>query len=189
MTGFFPALGVASKAGKATKLSKLAKEGSKLEKAGKYILKPVAAGAISDFAVFDGQEARLSDLIEKYPKLSNPITRFLQYEGNDDGEIEGRLKNVYEGLILEGVVGGTLVAFIKSLKALRSYRRGIDKCLSKKEASSKGSQEFHKEDTELEDIAKKVKEDPKDSIITPKETEEEAISLGISLKYKNGRVK
>ena len=189
LTGFFPALGVASKAGKATKLSKLAKEGSKLEKAGKYILKPVAAGAISDFAVFDGQEARLSDLIEKYPKLSNPITRFLQYEGNDDGEIEGRLKNVYEGLILEGVVGGTLVAFIKSLKAMRSYRRGIDKGLSKKEAASKGSQEFHKEDTELEDIAKKVKEDPKDSIITPKETEEEAISLGISLKYKNGRVK
>ena len=101
LTGFFPGLGVASKAGKATKLSKLAKEGSKLEKAGKYVLKSVAAGAISDFAVFDWQEARLSDLIEKYPKLSNPITRFLQYEGNDDGEIEGRLKNVYEDLYLK----------------------------------------------------------------------------------------
>ena len=82
----------------------------------------MAAGAIADFSVFDGQEARLSDMIEKYPNLSNPITQYLKYEGNDDKEIEGRLKNVYEGLILEGIVGGTLVAFVKSLKAMRSYR-------------------------------------------------------------------
>jgi len=189
LTGFFPGLGVASKIGKATKLTKLAKGGSKLEKAGKYVVKPMAAGAIADFSVFDGQEARLSDLIEQYPNLSNPITQYLKYEGNEDSELEGRLKNVYEGLILEGIVGGTLVAFVKSLKALRSYRKGVDSGLNKKEAASKGSQEFYKEDPTTENIAKPVKKDTKDTIITPEETAEEAKSLGISLKYKNGRFK
>ncbi len=189
LTGFFPGLGIASKAGKATKLSKLAKEGSKLEKAGKYVVKPMAAGAIADFSVFDGQEARLSDLIEKYPNLSNPITQYLKYEGNDDKEIEGRLKNVYEGLILEGIVGGTLVAFVKSLKAMRSYRKGVDSGLSKNDAAAKGSQEFYKEDPTVENIAKPVDKDTKETIITPEETAEEAKSLGISLKYKNGRFK
>ena len=189
LTGFFPGLGIASKVGKATKLSKLAKEGSKLEKAGKYVVKPMAAGAIADFSVFDGQEARLSDLIEKYPNLSNPITQYLKYEGNDDKEIEGRLKNVYEGLILEGIVGGTLVAFVKSLKAMRSYRKGVDSGLSKNDAAAKGSQEFYKEDPTTENIAKPVDKDTKDTIITPEETAEEAKSLGISLKYKNGRIK
>lgn len=189
LTGFFPGLGIASKVGKATKLSKLAKEGSKLEKAGKYVVKPMAAGAIADFSVFDGQEARLSDLIEKYPNLSNPITQYLKYEGNDDKEIEGRLKNVYEGLILEGIVGGTLVAFVKSLKAMRSYRKGVDSGLSKNDAAAKGSQEFYKEDPTVENIAKPVDKDTKDTIITPEETAEEAKSLGISLKYKNGRIK
>ena len=189
LTGFFPGLGIASKVGKATKLSKLAKEGSKLEKAGKYVVKPMAAGAIADFSVFDGQEARLSDLIEKYPNLSNPITQYLKYEGNDDKEIEGRLKNVYEGLILEGIVGGTLVAFVKSLKAMRSYRKGVDSGLSKNDAAAKGSQEFYKEDPTVENVAKPVDKDTKDTIITPEEIAEEAKSLGISLKYKNGRIK
>ena len=189
LTGFFPGLGIASKVGKATKLSKIAKEGSKLQKAGKYVAKPMAAGAIADFSVFDGQEARLSDLIEKYPNLSNPITQYLKYEGNDDKEIEGRLKNVYEGLILEGIVGGTLVAFVKSLKAMRSYRKGVDSGLSKNDAAAKGSQEFYKEDPTVENIAKPVEQDPKDIITTPEETAEEAKSLGISLKYKNGRIK
>ena len=189
LTGFFPGLGIASKVGKATKLSKIAKEGSKLQKAGKYVVKPMAAGAISDFSVFDGQEARLSDLIEKYPNLSNPITQYLKYEGNDDKEIEGRLKNVYEGLILEGIVGGTLVAFVKSLKAMRSYRKGVDSGLSKNDAAAKGSQEFYKEDPTVENIAKPVDKDTKETIITPEETAEEAKSLGISLKYKNGRFK
>lgn len=195
LTGFFPGLGIASKAGKATKLSKLAKEGSKLEKAGKYVVKPMAAGAIADFSVFDGQEARLSDLIEKYPNLSNPITQYLKYEGNDDKEIEGRLKNVYEGLILEGIVGGTLVAFVKSLKAMRSYRKGVDSGLSKNDAAAKGSQEFYKEDPTVENIAKPDKEnilnlkDTEDGIITLEELQYEAVGIGVRLKDGNGKVK
>jgi hypothetical protein len=72
-------------------------------------------GAVVDFWAFEGDEGRLSDLIQKYPALQNPITEFLSSDG-DDGELEGRLKNTAEGLGL----GAAVDLLVASSKALRN---------------------------------------------------------------------
>jgi hypothetical protein len=103
-TGFIPLFGLAGKAGR------LAKAGT--------VTKGVVAGAATDFTFFNGQEARLSNLIQQVPELQNPVTEFLAYDG-DESELEGRMKNVLEGLGLEAVAG----SFIAGLKAIKNGRR------------------------------------------------------------------
>ena len=112
-TGFVPIFGAAGKIGS-------------LAKAGK-IARGVAAGAVTDFTVFKGQEDRLSNLVQQFPELQNPVTEFLAHDA-DETEVEGRLKNVLEGLILEGAIGGTVALFIKSLRAMKAglKKRDID---------------------------------------------------------------
>tara|TARA_R100000951_G_scaffold63981_1_gene53787 strand:+ start:1878 stop:5276 length:3399 start_codon:yes stop_codon:yes gene_type:complete len=102
-TGFIPLFGLAGRAGA------LAKAGT--------VTKGIVAGAATDFTFFNGQEARLSNLIQQVPELQNPVTEFLAHD-EDEGELEGRMKNVLEGLGLEAVAG----VFIKSLKAIKSGR-------------------------------------------------------------------
>jgi|13_taG_2_1085334.scaffolds.fasta_scaffold02870_2 hypothetical protein len=103
-TGFIPLFGLAGRAGA------LAKAGT--------VTKGVVAGAATDFTFFNGQEARLSNLIQQVPELQNPVTEFLAYDG-DEGELEGRMKNVLEGLGLEAVAG----TFIAGLKAIKRGRK------------------------------------------------------------------
>src|SRR5210317_600998 len=106
-TGFIPLFGAAGRVGA------LAKAGT--------AAKAVTAGAVTDFTFFNGQEARLSNLIQQVPELQNPVTEFLAYD-EDEGELEGRMKNVLEGLGLEAVAG----VFIKSLKAIKNGRKAKD---------------------------------------------------------------
>ena len=103
-TGFIPLFGLAGRAGA------LAKAGT--------VTKGVVAGAATDFTFFNGQEARLSNLIQQVPELQNPVTEFLAYDG-DESELEGRMKNVLEGLGLEAVAG----TFIAGLKAIKRGRK------------------------------------------------------------------
>ena len=103
-TGFIPLFGLAGRAGA------LAKAGT--------ATKAVVAGAATDFTFFNGQEARLSNLIQQVPELQNPVTEFLAYDG-DESELEGRMKNVLEGLGLEAMAG----VFIKSVKAMKKARK------------------------------------------------------------------
>ena len=105
MAGFVPIFGLAGKVGKATTLTQKA-------------LKGVAASAVTDFTVFNGQEQRLSNLIQDIPELQNPVTEFLAHD-EDEGEIEGRIKNVLEGLGLEAVGLG----FIRGLRAMKKAKR------------------------------------------------------------------
>ncbi len=90
-----------------------------------------AAGAFADMAVFDGHEARLSDLIQSVPALQNPVTEFLASD-EDDGELEGRLKNVLEGGGL-GVASEALIravgAGIRAIKKARQSR-AIDEAVN-----------------------------------------------------------
>jgi hypothetical protein len=116
--GFGPIFGIAGKAGalaKAGKLGSLAKSGSLTQRAlSNNLTRGTGAAIASDFSVFNGQEARLSNLIQQYPELQNPITEFLAYE-EGEGEIEGRLKNVLEGLGLEAATFG-LIRGLKGIK-------------------------------------------------------------------------
>jgi len=108
-TGFVPIFGLAGKAGK------LAKAGSLTQRAlSNNLTRGTAATIVSDFSVFNGQGARLSNLVQQFPELQNPVTEFLAYE-DGEGEIEGRLKNVLEGLGLEAATLG----FIRGLKGLK----------------------------------------------------------------------
>jgi hypothetical protein len=71
-------------------------------------------GAIANAIVTDPHEARLSNLIQEYPALSNPINEYLAADP-DDSYVEGRLKNALEGvgmdLALTGVFAGVMRAF------------------------------------------------------------------------------
>ncbi len=114
LTGFIPVAGQLSKVGKLSKLNKVGKRVVNLKGA-------ATAGAVADFTMFQAQEERLSNLIEAFPSLSNPVTEYLEADG-DDGELEGRLKNTIEGL----AIGGFVDSLIGGVKAIKRSRKGDD---------------------------------------------------------------
>ena len=109
-----------SMAGKATKF---AKPFMKVNKKGKEVLNwkgVLASEAATDFVAFDAQEERLSNLIQAFPSVANPVTEYLAADG-DDAELEGRFKNTLEGLGITGAMAG---AFGLALKAHKKYKGG-----------------------------------------------------------------
>ena len=63
----------------------------------------MAAGAVTDLTVFDPAEGRLSDMLVEFDSkvLNNAVTQYLATD-EDDTEMEGRLKNVLEGMLIGG---------------------------------------------------------------------------------------
>jgi len=116
MTGFIPVAGQLSKVGKLSTAAKGLKGARGVRRLN--VKGNMAAGAIADFSMFQAQEERLSNLIETFPSLNNPISEYLAADA-DDGEIEGRLKNTLEGLALGGVVDG-LIAGVRAIKKARN---------------------------------------------------------------------
>jgi hypothetical protein len=90
------------------------------------------AGAVADFTVFDSHEERLSNLIQQFPALQNPVTDFLEAEG-DDSLLEGRIKNVLEGAMVGSAIEGIIVGFrgLKKAKGLlaKGDKAGAEKVL------------------------------------------------------------
>lgn len=78
------------------------------------------AGAITDFSVFDGHTNRLSNLIQDYPALANPVTEFLASKPGDS-QLEGRFKGALEGLGLGGF-GESLFLGAKWLQVAKHER-------------------------------------------------------------------
>jgi hypothetical protein len=76
----------------------------------------VAAG-IGTAAVFDGAEQRLSNLIQQYPALANPVTAFIAADPSDS-KAEGKLKLALEGLGFSAL----MQPFVLGLRALRAAR-------------------------------------------------------------------
>lgn len=123
-TGFIPILGQVGKVGK-------------LGKFGRYAV----AGALTDFTVFDGNEARLSNLLRDYAGLEDPVTEFLAAD-EDDPEIVGRLKNALEGF---GI--GTAVDLLAlSLRGVKKYRSKIAEGKSKEAAAREVASEIKAEE-------------------------------------------
>lgn len=118
MTGFVPIFGMAGRVGNAAKAGSLAQR--------VISGRGIAAGAVTDFTVFNGQEERLSNLIQQFPELQNPVTEFLAHD-DEEGEIEGRLKNVLEGLGLEAIGAGAFVAGMKAIKKVRGVEDPVAK--------------------------------------------------------------
>ena len=63
----------------------------------------LGSGAVSDLTVFDPNEGRLSDMLIEFnsPVLNNAVTQYLATDENDT-EMEGRLKNVVDGMAFGG---------------------------------------------------------------------------------------
>lgn len=77
------------------------------------------AGAVTDFAVFDPHEERLSNLVENGPEwLSNPVTEFLASDEEDHWAL-GRFKNTLEGVLL----GTTIDALASGVRYTRIKQR------------------------------------------------------------------
>jgi len=138
LTGFIPVGGALGKVGQAISIgSKVAKAGKGIQVAAK-VGTSALQGGITDFIAFDGQDERLSNLVQQFPQLQNPVTEYLAADKND-GEIEGRFKNVIEGLFLEAGMQGIAGAFTGSLKSLKEYKgklaEGLDKPTAALEAS------------------------------------------------------
>ena len=79
-----------------------------------------AAGVVADAAVFDGHEARLSNMVESVPALSNPLTAWLAAD-DEDGELEGRLKSAVEGAGLGALFESLMIGF-RGIKQARLNR-------------------------------------------------------------------
>lgn len=86
----------------------------KLFKGAKGLTGMLSRGALSDFLGFDAHQGRLSNLIQDFPQLRNPVTDFLAAKPGD-GEAEGRFKNALEGIM----VGGLADAFFRGVRALK----------------------------------------------------------------------
>ncbi|MFQ1019451.1 hypothetical protein ACGH6R_06520 [Gilliamella sp. CG13] len=103
IVGFIPAV-------RATKFIK------PLKNVGSWV-KGMIAGSVTDFTVFSPHEERLSNLVQEFPELANPITEYLQAKP-DDSFAEGRLKNSLEGII----AGGLAEPLTRSLRLLKYAR-------------------------------------------------------------------
>ncbi|PRH86564.1 hypothetical protein C5L14_14615 [Labrys okinawensis] len=96
-------------------------QGSKAVKAGVEATK----ATIVNTTMFDPHQERLSNVIEQFPQLRNPITGFLAAHPGDT-DAEGRLKNALENLGIEATAGALLMGGMRLYKALSSGdREGI----------------------------------------------------------------
>jgi hypothetical protein len=80
----------------------------------------VLRGAAIGATVFDPQQERLSNLIEQYPSLQNPVSNYLA-ASPDDSDAEGRLKSALEGIGMDLALVG---AFALGVKAYRYAKSG-----------------------------------------------------------------
>lgn len=87
--------------------------------------KALAQGAIADFSAFDGNQARLSNILADHsPAAIAPMFEFLEAQ-DDDPELLGRFKSAIEGAGL-GVATDLLVGGVRGLRAARVARRELN---------------------------------------------------------------
>lgn len=85
-------------------------------------------GAVANFSSFDPHQQRLSNLIQQYPALANPVTEYLAAKP-DDNAAESRFKNSVEGLGL-GVLADSFVGGVRFLKNIKSTKAQADAALA-----------------------------------------------------------
>lgn len=100
-------------AGKIMAPLKIAQKGLKA-KAAFEVTRGAAAGAV----VIDPHEERLSNLVEQFPVLSSPVTRYLA-ASPDDSDAEGRFKNALEGIGMDLAIIGVFATSMKALKFVK----------------------------------------------------------------------
>lgn len=81
-------------------------------------------GAAATFAAFDPHQERLSNLVQKYPALANPVNEYLASKPGDSNS-EGRFKNAMEGLGIGGLTDG-MVKGVKLLKGVAASHAHVE---------------------------------------------------------------
>jgi hypothetical protein len=93
------------------------------------------AGAATDFAVFDPNDPRVSNMLNDLaPSLKTPITEYLAADPSDS-RAEGKFKNTLEGLALGGMAEGVFRA-VKVLRAAKGLSKDELKALATSETGS-----------------------------------------------------
>ncbi|WP_340159452.1 hypothetical protein [uncultured Hoeflea sp.] len=96
----------------------------------------IGRGAAVGAIVIDPHEERLSNLVEQFPALENPVTRYLA-ASPDDGAAEGRLKNALEGIGLDLAVVGVFAAAAKAFRMVKAGDQpGLEAALSELDGAS-----------------------------------------------------
>lgn len=149
----------------------------KVRQAGKagQVAYEVGRGAIVGATALDPHEDRLSNLIQSYPSLENPVTEFLA-ASEDDSAAMGRFKNALEGIGLDLAIVGT---FALGVKALKSAKNGnMEAALADLKKAEQSQVEVSKPDmeAEIEQIMKAELEAPKRTDIDVVSTEAKAIT-------------
>ena len=93
-------------------------QGAKLLTSGPIKQTIIASGTTGGVG-FSGQEGRLSDLVQQYPMLSNPVTNYLASDV-DDSFAEGRFKSALE---MAGLDATLSLPFIKVVRQTRAQAR------------------------------------------------------------------
>lgn len=115
----------------------------------------IGRGATAGAVVIDPHEERLSNLIEEFPALQNPVSDYLAADFMDSAA-EGRLKNALEGIGLDLAIVGTLGL---ALKAIRHLRGGEADKAARELAKLEQARKANKDAFGL-DFAERPKADP-----------------------------
>jgi|694.fasta_scaffold06016_21 hypothetical protein len=117
-------------------------------------------GAVTDFAAFEGNAGRLSDLLVQAdnPALNNAFTQFMATDMNDS-ELEGRLKNALEGGIIGGAFEGVIAGIKGSMKAVKEMKRLRAAGKSEEEAVQGAMQVAGKDLQDSADAASRAEDD------------------------------
>ena len=149
----------------AMKVGKVGKAFAKLGGKKSDIARDVIAGSVVDFAAFDGQEARLSNLVNMSPALKTDVTEYLAAE-KDDPELEGRLKNTLEGLIIEAGMRSTFGAVGMAFRGIKAIKLRQQKMAAGKDPEQ-AAQEAINESGIKEDELGQLELDFGDDLRTP----------------------
>lgn len=97
----------------------------------------VGRGATVGAVAIDPHEERLSNLIQSFPDLQNPVTDYLAAD-TEDSAAEGRFKNALEGVGLDLAIIGVLGAAVRGYRFMREGEpEKAAKEIAKLEASPK----------------------------------------------------
>ncbi len=83
-------------------------------------------GGAAAFVAFDPNEARLSDFVQRYPALQNPITEFLASDPTDS-KVEGRFKNALEGVLGDAALAASFAGIAKLYQGSRWLKGKVGK--------------------------------------------------------------
>ena len=100
----------------------------------------LATEMATDFVAWDGQEERLSNLIQQFPALQNPVTQFLAADP-DDNEAYGRAKNVLEGMLIGAGLTALFTPVMAGLRAIKKRKAELEAGASDEDAITSASLE------------------------------------------------